>query len=360
MGFGVKRNMWRVGCALIFGTFASAPVQAEQDVLERPALMRPTERTTTSVLLDIQKAGKRLVAVGERGLILLSDDDGQSWRQAKVPVSVTLTSLAFVDEKTGWAAGNSGVILRTDDGGQSWIKLLDGKLLAELVDSEAKKPGASQSFISDAARLVADGPDKPFLAVHFIDANNGLIVGAYGLIFSTSDGGKYWRPLQAHIDNPKGLHLYSIHDTGNAIYLSGEQGSLFISEDRGGNFSSIKTPYKGTFFGVLSAGRNLLAFGMRGNAYCSSDKGQTWLKSEIPGTNTLTAGTRLTDGRIVLVDDGGNVLVSQDDGKRFSKIEIARLTPLSSVVQDASGQLFFAGVRGISSLAKDKFVTDVK
>lgn len=360
MSFDMRKNMSVAGCTLIIGLLGSVPALAEQDALDRPAIMRTQERTTTSVMLSLQKAGKRLVAAGERGLILWSDDEGQTWNQAKVPVSVTLTSLSFSDAQNGWATGHSGIVLGTTDGGQNWVKLFDGKRAAEIVSSEAKKSNATPAQIADAERLVKDGPDKPFLSVYFSDANNGLIVGAYGLIFSTADAGRSWKPLQGHIENTKGLHFYSIHDAGDAVYLSGEQGSLYVSHDRGANFQSIKTPYLGTYFGVLTAGNNLLAFGMRGNSFFSGDKGKTWQKSEIPGNNTLTAGARLKDGRVMLVDDGGNILVSKDDGQRFTKAEMPKLTPLNSLIETEGGKLLFAGVRGISRASQAQPATDDK
>lgn len=360
MSFDMRNSVSVAGYALLIGMSVSVPALAEQDVLDRPAIMRTQERTTTSVLLVLQKAGKRLVAAGERGLILWSDDEGVIWKQAKVPVSVTLTSLSFADDKNGWATGHSGTVLGTTDGGQSWVKLFDGKRAAEVVAVEAKNSKASSAKIADAERLVVDGPDKPFLGVYFSDPNNGLIVGAYGLIFTTSDAGRTWKASQGHIENPKGLHLYAIHDAGEAIYLSGEQGSLFVSQDRGANFQPIKTPYQGTYFGVLTTGSNLLAFGMRGNAFFSGDKGKTWQKSEIPGNNTLTAGARLKDGRVMLVDDGGNILVSKDDGQRFAKAEMAKLTPLNSLIETDGGKLIFAGVRGISRASQTQTATDDK
>ena len=56
-----------------------------------------------SLLLDAVKAGDRIVVVGERGHVLLSDDQGASWRQAKVPTRATLTAVYFVDAQNGWA-----------------------------------------------------------------------------------------------------------------------------------------------------------------------------------------------------------------------------------------------------------------
>jgi photosystem II stability/assembly factor-like uncharacterized protein len=104
----------------------AAPAPA---VLSRPALMSP--KALGAAMLAVTRAGARLVAVGERGTVLLSDDHGQQWRQAAVPVQVTLTCVAFADERHGWAAGHLGTILHSDDGGQTWRKQLDGIAAAE-------------------------------------------------------------------------------------------------------------------------------------------------------------------------------------------------------------------------------------
>ncbi|WP_460940053.1 WD40/YVTN/BNR-like repeat-containing protein, partial [Pandoraea terrae] len=78
---------------------------------------------THMMLLDATRAGSRIVAVGEHGVILLSDDDGRTWRQARqVPVSATLSAVTFTDPKHGWVVGQWGVILATGDGGETWEK----------------------------------------------------------------------------------------------------------------------------------------------------------------------------------------------------------------------------------------------
>jgi hypothetical protein len=38
----------------------------------------------------------------------------------------------------------------------------------------------------EAEGLVQDGPDKPFLGLHFADAKRGWVVGAYGLALATT------------------------------------------------------------------------------------------------------------------------------------------------------------------------------
>ncbi|MBW2369941.1 MAG: hypothetical protein JRH15_18880, partial [Deltaproteobacteria bacterium] len=69
-----------VAVCLVHATAFAASVE---DPLDRPAVM--SRGAAHSVLLDVTTAGERLVAVGERGIVVLSDDAGHTWRQAKVP-----------------------------------------------------------------------------------------------------------------------------------------------------------------------------------------------------------------------------------------------------------------------------------
>ena len=330
---------------------------AEPDVLDRPALMR--NRAENAVMLTITRAGSRLVAGGELGTILYSDDNGMSWTQAKVPVSASITSMHFPSPRMGWAVGHGGIVLHSTDAGATWAKQLDGRLAAELVLSVAKQAAGDggdmgRSQLAEAERLVADGPDKPFLDVHFFDDNNGLVIGAYGLILATKDGGKSWSSLHRHIANPKGKHLYSINVVGKNVYLAGEQGALFHSGDGMATFEEIKTPYAGTLFGVLSGvGQHLNVFGLRGNAYWTDD-GKHWEKSETGATNTLTAGIRLNDGSLALVDEAGRVLLSHDGGASFKPVPIAKPTPLTGIVETGNGGLVVSGVRGLMRITPVK------
>jgi len=64
-------------------------------------------------------------------LIAYSDDDAQTWQQASVPVSLTLTSVFFANPQLGWATGHEGVILVTRDGGETWEVQLTGAQILE-------------------------------------------------------------------------------------------------------------------------------------------------------------------------------------------------------------------------------------
>ncbi len=319
-------------------------------VLERPATI--SSQGQRSVMLALAHAGKRTVAVGERGLILLSDDDGKTWRQAKVPVSITLTAVAFPTALQGWAVGHAGIVLHTIDGGASWTKQLDGRRVAQLVEAAAKA-SADPAQLAVAQQFVADGPDKPFLDLHFDDASNGIVVGAYGMVLHTADGGGSWQPLMARLDNPKGLHLYAVASSANAIYVAGEQGFLARSDDAGKTFVRLAAPYGGSFFTIaaLPSG-DIVIGGLKGNAFRSSDRGASFQRSGGFAPVSLSASAVAGNGDIVFANQAGQVYVSQDQGRTARPVDQPQaIVPISALLPAGDGQVIAAGLRGLTRLS---------
>ncbi|MGP0173413.1 WD40/YVTN/BNR-like repeat-containing protein [Pseudomonas sp. NCHU5208] len=330
---------------LLAGVFALA-VQAAPAVLERPALQ--SAKAERSVMLGLARAGQRLVAVGERGIILLSDDDGAHWRQVAVPVSVNLTAVQFVDAQQGWAVGHLGVVLHSSDGGETWHKQLDGIQAARQILQDAQASG-DETAIAQAQAMVDDGPDKPFLDLHFQNDRVGYLVGAYNLILRTEDGGQSWQSWMQHLDNPQGLNLYAIRAWRGDLYIAGERGLLLRSTDGGERFTALPSPYEGSFFGLLAAREGLLAYGLRGNAWWSADGGETWQALDTGVESALAAALELADGHLLLAGQGGELLVAQP-GSRSARSLSLRLAPgLASVVQAANGSLASAGLSGVAT-----------
>lgn len=334
------------------------------DILETPATQ--SERAKGAVLTAVAAAGKRLVAVGERGIVLLSDDNGQSWRQARsVPSSVALTALHFAGGMSGWAVGHSGIVLKTADGGETWERQLDGKRAAEIEAAAAAAAAAGEPGPTrrqrDAQRMVADGADKPFLDVHFFDERRGMVVGAYGLAFSTGDGGKTWDSLVGRIDNPNSRHLYKIAPLGNGLLIAGEQGLLVKAADAGQPFAAVPFVYPGTLFGALVApDESMLVFGLRGNAFRSSDGGGRWSKVDFGLPLTLTAGTRLRDGRLAVVDETGRLMLSRDGGATFASLAVAKMNAATGIVESADGALVVSTQRGVVRIAPEVLRSEQK
>lgn len=122
-------------CSLVL--FATDPVFAQGSADALPGrLDTPSPEfpgLDKGLFLDISRAGSRVIAVGMHGAILYSDDQGSTWTQARVPVSVLLTAVHFVNERLGWAVGHNGVVLHSADGGVSWQRQLDGWQIDQMV-----------------------------------------------------------------------------------------------------------------------------------------------------------------------------------------------------------------------------------
>jgi photosystem II stability/assembly factor-like uncharacterized protein len=324
----------------------------ESEPLSRPAVSM--RRPDKAALLGVAMAGRRLVAVGERGSIVLSDDDGESWRQGRVPVSVTLTAVRFVSPSTGWAVGHSGIVLRTTDGGESWERQLDGRTAARLALEAAVKadPGGAGRPVARARRLVADGPDKPFLGLWFRDDREGLVVGAYGLIFRTADGGASWTPALDALDNPQEQHINALAATvGGTLYLAGEQGLLARSDDGGRHFRRLASPYDGAFFTVVADGDEVVAAGLRGAAYRSTDRGETWRRLSGGPDIAYNAAFRSSAGAVLLGNHAGDLFGVDAASATLVAVPAPKPAgPLTDLTLDRHGRPLVASLGGIARM----------
>ncbi len=329
-----------------------------RDVLDTPATKSPL--AARALLNGMARAGNdRLVAVGQRGHILYSDDAAKRWTQAEVPLSSDLVAVSFPDATHGWAVGHDGVVLHSSDAGKRWTVQLDGLALGELVlryyerEAQALAGGdakRAEQLVEEARRLQSQGAENPLLDVWFSDASNGYVVGAFGLVLRTRDGGQQWEPLLHATDNPKSLHLYAVRGFGTDLYIAGEQGLMLKLASGDTRFRAQPLPYKGTLFGITGQADALIAYGLRGTVLRSTDGGRNWLATPTGLQVGLTAGTRQDDGRIVLVSQAGHVLVSADEGASFKTAPTQGTVPAAAVAAPVKGTLVLAGPRGAQAL----------
>ena len=66
----------------------------------------------------------RIFVVGERGTLLQSDPDTGNWRQVDLQIPrLSLNGIAIGKDGFGLTVGNRGLVLRTEDGGKTWKRL---------------------------------------------------------------------------------------------------------------------------------------------------------------------------------------------------------------------------------------------
>lgn len=284
-----------VAASLTFNSVQAEPLVAVPAVLSTHAV-----KTT---VMGATWANKRLVAVGDHGIVLLSDDQGRQYRQSSaVPISTVLTSVSFIDANRGWAVGHWGAILATRDAGDTW----------------------------QVQRLSSE-EDRPLFAVHFFNAHDGVAVGLWSRVLVTDDGGKVWTqqspgPMsgESHAD----LNLMSLFaDAHDGLYATAERGQVLRSDDRGKTWRYLDTGYEGTLWsGAVLADGSLLVGGQRGTLIHGSADGQTWRQIPLNAKSSITSiavsGQHVIavglDGLVVRSNDGGSTFHEQITSERIS------------------------------------------
>lgn len=291
----------------------------------KPAEMAPL--ATQAQINDLAAAGPAMVAVGERGIILRSDD-GVEWTQVPSPIDSMLNAVYFVDDDHGWAVGHDASILGTTDGGATWT-------------------------------VQAYGPrgSDPFMDVFFTDQRQGYAIGAYGLFRNTADGGKTWTDLADPALSERAAHMNAMLRLGDGSFaLVGEAGLVATSPDAHA-WSVLAEPYEGSLYAAVTVGAHgLLAVGMRGNAFEAADLREPQWQVVATGTDKSLFGlAQLNETRVVAAGSGGALLVlepGRDPVPLPAPVEAGmEQSTIYTALLFWKGQLYAATDRGVHRIA---------
>lgn len=287
-------HLWLLSMALCFSA---------QNTYALDSVIAP--KAARSLALDIARLNEQhYLAVGERGHILLSNDDGKTWQQKVAPTRATLTSIAQTKEHL-LVGGHDGILLLSSDKGETW------KLVREQPDEE-----------------------KPVLDVLFLDDKLGFAVGAYGLFLKTTDGGYRWLTQdhpELEIPDFGFPHLYQMQRLNDGtLVVIGEAGFIARSTDAGDTWTRIALPYEGTLFalGQTSSGVLVVA-GMRGNIFRSEDLGATWENIDVDIRSGLNHMIFEHD-QLLIGGMDGMLLVSDASAKDFRVVQRANRKAVSA------------------------------
>jgi photosystem II stability/assembly factor-like uncharacterized protein len=331
----------RLALAAALAVVAAAARAQPQPPQPPPRSAEHAPLASHALLIALAAAGERLVATGDRGIIVFSDDRGVSWTQAaSVPVQALLTGLCFFDGRNGVAVGHDEAILVTADAGENW-------------------------------RLVHYAPEaqRPLLDVWCGAGGKAIAVGAYSTWLTSADGGASWserhfaaspaprragaasagRDSSAIEETGGGYHLNRIVGASAArLYIAGEAGHLYRSDDGGDHWQELASPYTGSFFDVLPlTGDALLVTGLRGNLYRSEDAGASWRQLPTGTVALLDGAASLPGGALAVVGFSGVVLVSRDGGRSFTLEQQSDRSGLGAALAVGSNEIVVAGEGGV-------------
>ena len=303
----------------------------------------------------LEKSGDRIFGVGVHGIIVYSDDKGDTWNQAtEVPFTKTLTDISCPSQNKCWATGHDATILHSFNGGETWE--------VQYQDAEF---------------------DAPLLSIHMSDDYEGVALGAFALSLRTSNGGITWDYLfidddefQPHLNYTYGDNQGWRKSAKDEGYAVGELGKYYVTDDRGLNWLAIETGYIGSYWSGIKVdeGQSLL-LGMSGNITLATlyelndpvppDKATAIACYEsgyyrgdckvyafddlfIGTKNSLTSANLLDDGRIVLSGNGGVITIIDMIREKNIKtcVRSDRLSN-TSVIPLGSDDFLLAGENGM-------------
>jgi len=319
---GPRFSSARCSILSVFVVFLFSLIAPVAQLIDGPSVIARLAKE--SLLLGIHGRSGIAIAVGERGHILLTANQGKTWAQKKSPTRRTLNSVYLLDQKTMWIVGHQSTVLRSQDSGESWTKV-----------------------------KVLDDPETSFLDVLFVDSRRGFIVGSYGKFFSTIDGGNTWIENEQD-DDP---HFYQITSAPNGIlWLIGEFGTVWKSNNLGQSWESLDSQYEGTFFGSVPLIRSgsIIVHGLQGNIFRVKN-GSIWEKIDSPTNAILHRGAQLKDGRLALVAGAGELLLGAEEGLSF---QVEALSDKAAVPTDLwqseDGSLLVTTDRGVFRMPLDE------
>lgn len=273
---------------------------------------------------DLVHFENRMVAVGERGTIIVSDDDGASWRRTHSDEQspVTLTGVTWLGAKLLIAVGHDQLMLRSEDAGDSWQVIMDDKSSGE-----------------------------PLMGTWSPDGQKVFAYGSFGRFFESNDKGLKWTPVELNI---QGEHLNDLDGDGERMQVMvGEMGLVMRSQDDGQSWQAIEPFYRGSLFGVAHLdGSNWVTYGMRGNVFVSHDDGLNWAQIKLP--HQLPLYGHATDARgVVIVGTGGAYVNISRQGELQGLGYMRGLGTLTSAVVLPNSEFFVAGQFGLQQRKRE-------
>lgn len=187
-------------------------------------------------------------AVGNLGTIIVTDDGGNTWAEAKTPESSNPNKLfrVHIFNDVAWAVGEFGALLQSKDHGMAWTRALPEK-------------------------------DRAWNDIFFL-GQQGWLVGEFGTVMKSSDGGATW----AEVATPNKVSLMSVafRDAQHGVAV-GLSGTVMVSSDGGATWRQTPKATRESLYNVIWDSDRWLVVGDKGVIVTAAAEASDWKAARI-------------------------------------------------------------------------------
>jgi photosystem II stability/assembly factor-like uncharacterized protein len=238
--------------------------------------------------VDFSEDGGQGLAVGDRGTLLQTDDGGVTWREQSVPTELALLDVAITRDGAV-AVGQMGLVLARDADGD-WTQRdveaeerflavdLNGEGLAVAVGGfgqlRLSEDGGNSWRRPDVAfsSFVEEGYDPHLYAVDVLPTGRIVVAGEFGLVVVSDDHGENWRAVRSGDESISALQFRE----DGVGYAAGQNGLILRSPDAGDTWRRVDPGLGGNLLGIASTSDGtVIVPGMR-NMLLSTDDGASF------------------------------------------------------------------------------------
>ena len=240
---------------------------------------------------------------GKEGILYHTTDGGRTWQAVDSGSQRHVFTLAFADEQRGHGAGDFGTMIHTEDGGRTWT--------TERVPPEIALP-------EEALDMGVEPGDVNLYAASYADRDHVWVVGEFGTIMASTDGGRAWTQQHAPFESTLFGVYFADAERGWAV---GIDAVIVHTTDGGRTWTPQPPPIRGrSFYDVVVRGDRGWIVGESGTLLTSADGGATWQLVAVPielAANWIRSVALTPAGHGLA--GGADGLVFQLDGEQFKR-----------------------------------------
>jgi ELWxxDGT repeat protein len=310
------RNTYSIRVQATNGTTTFQKIFAVQvtnkQVSLAPACAESFQSLTYS-LSDVTYAGNRIVAVATGGVILNSDDNGQTWKKINSGIYNDFGRVQFTNSQTGYIMGQSQQMLKTEDGGNTWFPLalppspqyasnltnmyfVSDSVGYVITSSNAYNPSSILKTTNGGHtwnQLSYTSYSANFNSVWFTNANTGFVCGSSGTLLHTTDGGNSWQTISITAVGSSTSFSNITFISAAVGYMTSTAGDVLQTIDGGNTWARISTiqtdgDINRIYFRDANNGYALGGFNSA-NLYITVDGGHSWNLQTVGSAGVFTA-----------------------------------------------------------------------